>query len=277
MVITSKDAPPPSYDSLNPPPSSHPNDQKRPIPPWPPTSSGAGPSRPPLPVQSPSQAAQWPVWSPGYWKRRGEEQEISRTVRALLHDVIHNLSDPSSLDVLYSSHHACASHGISFPALSQEDIEQHPALYWAILTLSPYAKSLPGGSLASAPPEGGWPALDLLAAFPLTDSTRREATTACVLGDDNALYQYLLQTEGFAPVGLAESITSRPSAGAAGPRAVDVVQVQHVADGRAGHFRLRVRLRDWLRRMRMHKKVAVRWIARGASLSPPLPLLAPSQ
>ncbi|KZP00688.1 hypothetical protein CALVIDRAFT_552427 [Calocera viscosa TUFC12733] len=264
MVITSKENDtPPSYDSLasSPRPTA---DQKRPIPAWPSASAAAGPSRPPFPTPNPRQEGNgvaWAPWSPEYWKRRQEELEISRTVRALLRDVVHNLSDPASLDVLHSSYLACASHGISFPTLSQEPIESHPALYWALLTLSPLAKSLPGGSLSSSPPEEGWPAIDLLSSFPLSDTTQREAIAACALGDDNALFQYLRQTDGFTPQGLAESITSRLPAGEG--RAVDTVRVEHVADGKAGHFRIRFQVRDWLRRIRMHQKVSVRWIARG--------------
>ncbi|EJU00886.1 hypothetical protein DACRYDRAFT_100503 [Dacryopinax primogenitus] len=258
---------PPSYDSLSTSSSRPTGDQKRPIPPWPPNSQSAQAgsshySLPSPPSRDGPASAKWSPLTPEYWRRRREEDEIRRTVRDLLKDVIHNLSDPSSLDVLHSSYVACASHGISFPSLSQELIESHPPLYWAVLTLSPLARALPGGQLASSPPPDGWSALDLLTAFPLKGETQREAIAACVLGDDNALFQYLRASEGFAPQGLAESIISRP--GEEGrARAVDFVHVEHVPDGQAGHFKIRFKCRDWLRRMRMHKKIVMRWIARG--------------
>lgn len=119
--------------------------------------------------------------------------EIQNTVQDLLRDLVqdHPSDSAAAVGVLNSCAAACATHGVSFSDILQEqNIEQHTPLYWAIV------KRLPDDHQENQDP-------DLLTALmsylsPLKYETITEIRQACLAISDQNLFMRLRYFPGFA-------------------------------------------------------------------------------
>jgi len=179
------------------------------------------------------------------------DEQVKETVLMLIRDVVRDVQQPDCLDILQRCLAACQMRGLVFPELAQmKIIEDHTALYWAIISSAPVAVN--GG------PAPMNPAVDMLVSFPLLQQTRLDARQACTVNSDNRLFQELRKSTGF-----ASSISYAHEVIAAGGDRVETVQVNHVSYDAVGEFGISFTVQNWLRKMRIARRVPLEFIARG--------------
>ncbi|EJU01677.1 hypothetical protein DACRYDRAFT_108206 [Dacryopinax primogenitus] len=192
-------------------------------------------------------------WIPDLWAWRTEaktDSEVKKTVQSLIQDVITDPSRADTLPILQSCLAACRARNVSFEDLVQRlYISGHTPLYWAILGSR---KAHPEGLSI----DGAQSVLDLLVSFPLNDRTTLDACHACMTNSDNALFQRLRLSPGFARTTFADSVIT-------GGQANEPVYVEHVPNAGAGEFTISCTISNWISRMRVAKGVSVDFIARG--------------
>lgn len=116
-----------------------PADEKSPRQASPASSSNTPPSSTQVPPTRPSQLCP-PTIAPSYswlsllpFTSSRTSKQVRQTILSLVRDLVLNTHSPSA-DILSSCASACKSHSLSFSALLQEpSIEDHSAIYWAIV------------------------------------------------------------------------------------------------------------------------------------------------
>ncbi|KZT52590.1 hypothetical protein CALCODRAFT_441317 [Calocera cornea HHB12733] len=219
--------------------------EKAPYPPF--QQAIAGPSSP---RASSSKSSSW---IPDLWTWRTEaktDAEVKKTVQSLIKDVITDPSRADTLPILQSCLSACRARGLSFEDLVQRNfIDGHTPLYWAILGSR---KRHPDNSSI----DGAHSVLDFLVSFPLSDATTLDACQACMLNSDNELFQRLRLSPGFTRTTFADTVITDGVAN-------EPVLVEHIPNAGAGEFTISYTIPNWISRMRVSRRVAVDFIARG--------------
>ncbi|KZO91040.1 hypothetical protein CALVIDRAFT_568599 [Calocera viscosa TUFC12733] len=201
-------------------------------------------------------------WIPGFVRRRSEakqqnqiDEQVKETVLMLIRDVVRDVQQPDCLDILQRCVTACRIRNILFPELAQlKIIEDHTALYWAIISSAP----LPGTNVVTPM----HPVVEILVSYPLMLQTRIDARQACTVNSDNRLFQDLRRSPGF-----ESSISYANDVIAAGGDRMETVQVNHVNYDAIGEFGISFTVQNWLRKMRIAKRVPLEFIARGRTWS----------
>jgi hypothetical protein len=160
-----------------------------------------------------------------------------------------------ALGVLESCAAACANFNLSLSSLLQERfIEGHTPIYWAIIK-RPAETSIIDDSDGAPIPDF----LTTLISFadPLTPETKSEIRLACLLTSDQALFQRLRLLPEFSPL----SGTDQILLGASMPP--DGIVVDDVPGDDEGSFVVHFEVVQFQQRMRVSKRVALEFIARG--------------
>ncbi|KAH7096560.1 hypothetical protein BKA62DRAFT_833894 [Auriculariales sp. MPI-PUGE-AT-0066] len=173
------------------------------------------------------------------------DRDVKQTVIGLVRDLVHHGGEsPDAIGILQSCAEACRARGLSLENILQEaSIEGHTPLYWAILKRS--------GSGTSQQIS----LVDLLMSFPLAPPALADARAACLLTSDDNIFQRLRHSPGCAGLNAAEELLL-------GAQPADEVIVEN-AVGTHGAFKVTMHLVHLQKRMRVSRKLAIEFIARG--------------
>ncbi|EJU01678.1 hypothetical protein DACRYDRAFT_22728 [Dacryopinax primogenitus] len=197
-------------------------------------------------------------WVPGFVRKRSEakqqaqiDEQVKETVLTLIRDVVRDVQQPDCIDILNRCVAACQMRALMFPELAQlKIIEDHTALYWAIVSGTP--------TTASTLPTLIHPVVNLLISFPLQQHTRIDARQACTVNSDNRLFQQLRQSPGYSTI-----VTYANEVISAGGDRLETVEVNHMNLDAVGQFAISFSIQNWIRKMRAAKHVPLEFIARG--------------
>jgi hypothetical protein len=173
---------------------------------------------------------------------------------------------PGSVAILESCAEACRSRGLSFQQLVQESsIQGHTPLYWAIInhSLAPPPVKLSGGSNNTVT------LFDMLTSFPLNMGTYDDALQACI---STSSHDAFLQLQKHDPA--LQDPTSGFDRTINEPAFVeDTVEVTNGVEQEAieesalsGAFLVNIVLQNFQRRMRIHGRIIIQFVARGEFL-----------
>ncbi|KAF9043667.1 hypothetical protein BDP27DRAFT_1347038 [Rhodocollybia butyracea] len=245
MIIKNQDnEAPPAYEDANASSSSaHPS----------PSSAPSSPSSPGSPSYSSkgkgkaAAASSW--WSFGASQTN---REIRTTVLGIVRDLVKvkTGSATAAQSILESCAEACDSHGLSLSSLLQEkSIESHTPLYWAIVN-RPSEKSDEGLS-------GTSDLLTVLLSYtaPLSPAILTEVRQACLITDDQLLFQRLRLSPEFACLSGTDEMLLGES------MIPDEIIVENL-QGDEGAFAVDFRIRHFQKRMRVSNEVVLEFIAR---------------
>ncbi|KAJ3754496.1 hypothetical protein EV360DRAFT_86783 [Lentinula raphanica] len=231
------------------------NDRKRP--PLAPSSSSVSP---PISPSSPSFSSKGKGKAPAAstWWSFGSSQtarEIRTTVLGIVRDLV-KMKDGNAVaaqSILESCAEACSSYSLSLPSLLQEkSIESHTPLYWAIINRPPDRSD-----------EGINGTSDLLTVLlsytaPLSPTILAEVRQACLITDDQLLFQRLRLSPEFATLSGTDEMLLGES------MIPDEVAVENML-GDEGAFAVSFRIAHFQKRMRVSGEVGLEFIARGMS------------
>ncbi|EGO26459.1 hypothetical protein SERLADRAFT_463545 [Serpula lacrymans var. lacrymans S7.9] len=185
-------------------------------------------------------------WFPFTASRTAKEVRI--TVLNLIRDLVKHPFPAASPAILDSCAEACVTHGISFASLlQQKSVEDHTPIYWAIVKRPAEPTSPTEHDLLTAL---------LTRAAPLTESTVSEMRLACLVTNDQVLFQRLRLSPAFSPLSGTDEILL----GANIPP--DMIRVEDVASG-VGAFIVTFEVPLFQRRMRISRRIVLEFIARG--------------
>ena len=154
---------------------------------------------------------------------------------------------PASTGLLESCADACAANNLSLEILQEPLIEDHPAIYWAIV---------------KRPSPDNFELITSLMSYPapLTTETMTEVRLACLHVGDQALFQCLWRSPEYGALSGADRMLLGVSAP---PDTIDVEELP----GQDGPFAVRLTIVQFEKRMKVSGEVAFEFIARGASSS----------
>ncbi|KIK63062.1 hypothetical protein GYMLUDRAFT_222859 [Collybiopsis luxurians FD-317 M1] len=264
MIIKQQDQEPedapPAYEVASPSSSSAPpqtfSDTKVP---YPSSSSSSLQSPNPSPISptSPSYSSKGKGKAPASsWWSFGTSQttrEIRSTVLGIVRDLVKvkNGNSTAAQSILESCAEACSGYSLSFSLLLQEkSIESHTPLYWAIVNRPPEQNNDGSGEINDL-------LLHLLSyTAPLSPSILTEVRQACLITDDQLLFQRLRLSPEFASLSGTDEMLLGES------MIPDDVNVENM-EGDQGAFAMDFRIPHFQKRMRVSNEVAVEFIARG--------------
>lgn len=213
------------------------------------------PPTPPGSPLSPSKGKGKAPASSSWWTLFGSESQTSREIRTTVLGIVRDLVKQKSENaiaaqsILGSCAEACTGNALSLSSLLQEkSIESHTPLYWAIVNRPP-DKSDEGSTS------------DLLTTLlsytaPLSPAVLAEVREACLIRDDQLLFQRLRLSPEFASLSGTDEMLLGES------MIPDDVTVENLL-GDEGAFAVNFRMPHFQKRMRVSNEVALEFIARG--------------
>lgn len=179
-------------------------------------------------------------------------KEVRATVTNLLKEIVYLQEEDAWTSVLQSCIEVCKLHSIPLSDMLQErSVENHTPLYWAIVKRPPPSKR-------RLERDRDLVTMLLALAEPLTSATVSDIQLACVDMCDGDLFQQLRQSSSFSRLSGTDQLLLETSV------APDEVQVRDVV-GNEGGFIAFILIKQFQKRMRVSKAVAVEFLARGVS------------
>ncbi|KAJ3734322.1 hypothetical protein DFJ43DRAFT_160757 [Lentinula guzmanii] len=220
--------------------------------------STPSPVSPPISPSSPSFSAKGKGKAPtlNSWWSFGSSQtarEIRTTVLGIVRDLVKVKSGNAvaAKGILESCAEACSGYSLSLSSLLQEkSIESHIPLYWAIINRPP--------DKSDEAINGTSDLLTTLLSYtaPLSPTILAEVRQACLITDDQLLFQRLRLSPEFASLSGTDEMLIGES------MIPDDVTVENLL-GDEGAFAVNFRIPHFQKRMRVSSEVAVEFIARG--------------
>jgi hypothetical protein len=236
---------PPAYDQIH--PRSHPSVSPgfQPDVKAGPSSSPSSPSQTSIagPPLQPAKQKPRTTWLDSF-RLSQQAREVRATVRSIIRDVVKQPKTSASMGLLESCADACAANNLSFSEILQEpSIEDHPAIYWAIV---------------KRPCPDDFELITSLMSYsaPLTTETITEVRLACLHVGDQALFQCLWRSPEYGALSGADRMLLGVSAP---PDTIDVEELP----GQDGPFAVRLTIVQFEKRMKVSGEVAFEFIARG--------------
>ncbi|KAG8965174.1 hypothetical protein FRC03_000881 [Tulasnella sp. 419] len=218
--------------------------------------------------RSPGSPASWLAKLLGTPQAR-TDQQVRHTVLGLLQDLVKQGNAPSSISILQSCAEACRSRGLSFESIVQEPgIQGHTPLYWAIIKSSFDSESSNHSAPSVTASDPALPPdlslIDALCSMPLKPETYADALQACMLTSSHHIFTYLKRHSPF----FQESIlTGDPTGSDIQSDLVEVSNGDESMDAEEsamnGAFRVRIKMVEFQKRMRVLGSVRIEFVARG--------------
>ncbi|KAJ4477237.1 hypothetical protein J3R30DRAFT_3483472 [Lentinula aciculospora] len=216
------------------------------------------PVSPPISPSSPSFSTKGKGKAPivSSWWSFGSSQtarEIRTTVLGIVRDLVKVKSGNAvaAQSILESCAEACSGYSLSLSSLLQEkSIESHTPLYWAIINRPP--------DKSDEAMNGTSDLLTTLLSYtaPLSSAILTEVRQACLITDDQLLFQRLRLSPEFASLSGTDEMLL-------GEQMIpDDVTVENLL-GDEGAFAINFRIPHFQKRMRVSSEVGVEFIARG--------------
>ncbi|KAK7691941.1 hypothetical protein QCA50_005346 [Cerrena zonata] len=215
----------------------------------------SSPSSPPFRVESIGSAGSSKLkgkassWFP-FGQAARTAKEVRATVTNLLKEIVYLQEEDAWTSVLRSCVEVCKLHSIPLCDMLQElSVEGHTPIYWAIIKRPPPSKRRLERDLDLV-------TTLLVLAEPLNAATASDIQRACVDMCDGELFQHLRRSPGFIRLSGTDQLLLETSV------APDDVQVRDVS-GNEGGFIAFILIKQFQKRMRVSKTVAVEFLARG--------------